>query len=233
VAVDGDAGAADRAARRRQAGLQHRCDGAVERRVVRSTTSAASIDAPPLVAVASGQRSGGNLYHLCPLDSGGPGLRAIEGDPQATHAQRRARFGIRSEERDRFVRAGVERADDHGASDHELAFTLSRLSDQDLDHTVTGIFRNVDRATYDDGAPAQLQLARERAAATAGMLIGNTVPTTNNAMSAMIETNAVLGSRASWPVVCVFGDCNLHCWLSGLANSSVHHVSIEWRHVSW
>ena len=85
----------------------------------------------------------------------------------------------------------------------------------------------------DDGAPAQLQLARERAAATAGMLIGNTVPTTNNAMSAMIETNAVLGSRASWPVVCVFGDCNLHCWLSGLANSSVHHVSIEWRHVSW
>jgi 2-oxoglutarate ferredoxin oxidoreductase subunit beta len=33
----------------------------------------------------------------------------------------------------------------HDATDHELAFALSRLSDQDLTHTVTGIFRNVDR----------------------------------------------------------------------------------------
>ena len=29
----------------------------------------------------------------------------------------------------------------HDATDHELAFALSRLSDQDLTHTVTGIFR--------------------------------------------------------------------------------------------
>ena len=33
----------------------------------------------------------------------------------------------------------------HDAADHNLAFALSRLSDQDLTHTVTGIFRNVDR----------------------------------------------------------------------------------------
>ena len=49
----------------------------------------------------------------------------------------------------------------HDATDHELAFALSRLSDQDLTHTVTGIFRNVERATYDDAARAQVQQARD------------------------------------------------------------------------
>ena len=41
----------------------------------------------------------------------------------------------------------------HDATDHNLAFALSRLSDQDLTHTVTGIFRNVSRPTYDDARP--------------------------------------------------------------------------------
>jgi 2-oxoglutarate ferredoxin oxidoreductase subunit beta len=50
----------------------------------------------------------------------------------------------------------------HDAANHELAFALSRLSDQNLDHTVTGIFRNVDRTTYDDGARAQVQQAKDR-----------------------------------------------------------------------
>jgi 2-oxoglutarate/2-oxoacid ferredoxin oxidoreductase subunit beta len=49
----------------------------------------------------------------------------------------------------------------HDAGDHNLAFALSRLSDQDLNHTVTGIFRNVDRTTYDDAARAQVGQARE------------------------------------------------------------------------
>ncbi|GAA1852624.1 2-oxoacid:ferredoxin oxidoreductase subunit beta [Pseudonocardia alni subsp. carboxydivorans] len=49
----------------------------------------------------------------------------------------------------------------HDAADHELAFALSRLSDQDLTHTVTGIFRNTDRTTYDDAARAQVQAARD------------------------------------------------------------------------
>ncbi|MGH3585697.1 MAG: thiamine pyrophosphate-dependent enzyme, partial [Pseudonocardia sp.] len=44
----------------------------------------------------------------------------------------------------------------HDAEDHNLAFALSRLSDQDLTHTVTGIFRNADRVTYDDAARAQV-----------------------------------------------------------------------------
>lgn len=51
----------------------------------------------------------------------------------------------------------------HDATDHELAFALSRLSDQDLTHTVTGIFRKVDRPTYDDGARAQVTAATEEA----------------------------------------------------------------------
>jgi 2-oxoglutarate/2-oxoacid ferredoxin oxidoreductase subunit beta len=50
----------------------------------------------------------------------------------------------------------------HDASNHELAFALSRLSDQDLNHTVTGIFRNVDRTTYDDAARAQVRQAKDR-----------------------------------------------------------------------
>ncbi|GAA4963096.1 2-oxoacid:ferredoxin oxidoreductase subunit beta [Pseudonocardia tropica] len=50
----------------------------------------------------------------------------------------------------------------HDAANHELAFALSRLSDQDLTHTVTGIFRNVDRTTYDDAARAQVQQAKDK-----------------------------------------------------------------------
>jgi 2-oxoglutarate/2-oxoacid ferredoxin oxidoreductase subunit beta len=44
----------------------------------------------------------------------------------------------------------------------EYAYALSRLSDQDLSHVVTGIFRSVSRPTYDDGVRAQTETARER-----------------------------------------------------------------------
>ncbi|HEY2225540.1 2-oxoacid:ferredoxin oxidoreductase subunit beta [Actinomycetospora sp.] len=47
--------------------------------------------------------------------------------------------------------------------DPTQAFALSRLSDQDLTHTVTGIFRSVQRPTYDDGARAQVTAAAEQA----------------------------------------------------------------------
>ncbi len=49
----------------------------------------------------------------------------------------------------------------HDQADHNLAFALSRLSDQDLTHTVTGIFRRVARPSYDDLARAQVAQARE------------------------------------------------------------------------
>ena len=48
----------------------------------------------------------------------------------------------------------------HDVGDHNLAFALSRLSDQDLTHTVTGVFRNVSRPTYDDSVRAQVEQAR-------------------------------------------------------------------------
>src|ERR1700761_6177286 len=49
--------------------------------------------------------------------------------------------------------------DAHG-DDSAYAFALSRLSDQNLDHTVLGIFRDVSRPTYDDAARSQVQTAR-------------------------------------------------------------------------
>jgi 2-oxoglutarate ferredoxin oxidoreductase subunit beta len=48
----------------------------------------------------------------------------------------------------------------HDAGDINLSFALSRLSDQDLNHTVTGIFRNADRVAYDDAVRAQVAVAK-------------------------------------------------------------------------
>ncbi|MEV1295056.1 2-oxoacid:ferredoxin oxidoreductase subunit beta [Pseudonocardia sp. NPDC049635] len=53
----------------------------------------------------------------------------------------------------------------HDQTDHELAFALSRLSDQDLTHTVTGVFRNAPRPTYDDAARAQVAHAERNGTA--------------------------------------------------------------------
>ncbi|OHU97120.1 2-oxoacid:ferredoxin oxidoreductase subunit beta [Mycobacterium talmoniae] len=50
---------------------------------------------------------------------------------------------------------------DAHSTDPGYAFALSRLSDQNLDHAVMGIFRQVDRPTYDDAARAQVAAARE------------------------------------------------------------------------
>ncbi|MGY4710457.1 2-oxoacid:ferredoxin oxidoreductase subunit beta [Mycolicibacterium sp. CBM1] len=46
-------------------------------------------------------------------------------------------------------------------ADSAYAFALSRLSDQNLEHTVMGVFRQVSRPTYDDAARDQVRLARE------------------------------------------------------------------------
>ncbi|GAA3841023.1 2-oxoacid:ferredoxin oxidoreductase subunit beta [Saccharothrix violaceirubra] len=61
----------------------------------------------------------------------------------------------------------------HDAEDLNLAFALSRLSTQDLQHTVTGVFRSARRATYDDAARAQVEQAQaEKKADLAGLLRG-------------------------------------------------------------
>jgi 2-oxoglutarate ferredoxin oxidoreductase subunit beta len=45
--------------------------------------------------------------------------------------------------------------------DPAYAFALSRLSEQNLDHMVMGIFRQVSRPTYDDAARQQIATARD------------------------------------------------------------------------
>jgi 2-oxoglutarate ferredoxin oxidoreductase subunit beta len=59
---------------------------------------------------------------------------------------------------------------DATAEDPSYAFALSRLSDQELEHTVMGVFRQVRRPTYDDGARAQVRDAREATAHDAAAL---------------------------------------------------------------
>jgi len=50
---------------------------------------------------------------------------------------------------------------DAGLMDPSYAFALSRLTGSDLAHTVTGVFRSVNRPSYDDLARAQVKQARE------------------------------------------------------------------------
>ncbi|MGI6870320.1 2-oxoacid:ferredoxin oxidoreductase subunit beta [Amycolatopsis sp. 3B14] len=49
---------------------------------------------------------------------------------------------------------------DPAITDTAYAFGLSRIGDQHLNHTPTGIFRQVSRPTYDDQARAQVEQAR-------------------------------------------------------------------------
>ncbi|MBM7770413.1 2-oxoglutarate ferredoxin oxidoreductase subunit beta [Actinokineospora baliensis] len=60
---------------------------------------------------------------------------------------------------------------DAHADDPSFAFALSRLSTQDLSHTVTGVFRSVTRPTYDDQARAQVDDAKASKAADLGALL--------------------------------------------------------------
>lgn len=70
---------------------------------------------------------------------------------------------------------GVAKADEvdaseivvHDQTDLNLSFALSRLSDQELTHTVTGVFRSTVRTTYDDAARAQVE--EERRSRTADL----------------------------------------------------------------
>jgi 2-oxoglutarate/2-oxoacid ferredoxin oxidoreductase subunit beta len=119
---------------------------------------------------------------LIPLTAGEP-IRfgpAAADDGRGAHAVVRDGFGL-----------GVAKVDEIGAADivihdpgdHNLACALSRLSDQDLDHTVTGIFRDVDRTTYDDATRHQVRQARDTARTTGGT-----------------DLQALLSGRDTWTV---------------------------------
>ena len=59
-------------------------------------------------------------------------------------------------------------------TDPAYAFALSRIGGQDLEHTPTGILRQVSRTTYDDAARAQVAQAKDaKPADLQGLLTGN------------------------------------------------------------
>jgi 2-oxoglutarate/2-oxoacid ferredoxin oxidoreductase subunit beta len=94
---------------------------------------------------------------LIPLVHGQPiRFGPVDEDGLGTYAVVQEGFGLRVAKTDEVA---VEEIVVHDRGDHNLAFALSRLSDQDLTHTVTGVFRNVERLTYDDGARSQVEQA--------------------------------------------------------------------------
>ena len=95
-----------------------------------------------------------HVQHGEPIRFGPPAEDGLGG-----YAVVREGFGL---EVAKFDEVDADQVVVHDATDLNLAFALSRLSDQDLNHAVTGIFRNVDRLTYDDAARAQLAQAREK-----------------------------------------------------------------------
>jgi 2-oxoglutarate ferredoxin oxidoreductase subunit beta len=95
---------------------------------------------------------------LIPLTHGEPiRFGPADEDGLGIYAVVREGFGLRVAKTDEV---SPDEVVVHDRTDHNLAFALSRLSDQDLTHTVTGVFRQVERTTYDDGARAQVAKAR-------------------------------------------------------------------------
>ncbi|WP_232667573.1 2-oxoacid:ferredoxin oxidoreductase subunit beta [Pseudonocardia sp. TRM90224] len=82
----------------------------------------------------------------------------VTDDGVGSYAVVREGFGLRVAKTDEIDESEIVV---HDSADLNLAFALSRLSDQDLTHTVTGIFRNVGRTTYDDAVRAQVNHERE------------------------------------------------------------------------
>jgi 2-oxoglutarate/2-oxoacid ferredoxin oxidoreductase subunit beta len=82
----------------------------------------------------------------------------IQFGPEGSYAVVREGFGLRVAKTDEVDTSEIVV---HDETDHNQAFALSRLSDQDLTHTVTGVFRKVARTTYDDATRAQVQHERE------------------------------------------------------------------------
>jgi 2-oxoglutarate ferredoxin oxidoreductase subunit beta len=91
---------------------------------------------------------------LIPLEHGQP-IRFGPGGEQAVLRNERGGLEVGPYDPDRVV------VHDATTDDPSYAFALSRLSTQDLTHTVTGIYRDVDRPAYDDLARAQVRTATE------------------------------------------------------------------------
>ncbi|MFF2551015.1 2-oxoacid:ferredoxin oxidoreductase subunit beta [Nocardia sp. NPDC058058] len=95
--------------------------------------------------------------HLIRLRHGEP----IRFGAESEFAVVRSGFGLRVARADTVAESEIVVHDAY-TDNPEYAYALSRLSDQDLSHVVTGVFRSVARTTYDDGVRAQLETAAER-----------------------------------------------------------------------
>ncbi|MCE7005657.1 2-oxoacid:ferredoxin oxidoreductase subunit beta [Kibdelosporangium philippinense] len=93
---------------------------------------------------------------LIPLRQGEP----VRFGPDGDYGLVRAGFG--GLEVAKVADVGEENLVVHDATieDPTYSFALSRIGGEDLSHTVTGIFRNVQRATYDDQARHQVTTAK-------------------------------------------------------------------------
>jgi len=96
-------------------------------------------------------------HRLIPLTHGEP----IVFGPDGQHCVVRVGFGLRVAATADTDAADVVVHDAH-TDNPEYAYALSRLSDQELTHTVTGVFRAVAKPTYDDLARAQVEQAKAR-----------------------------------------------------------------------
>jgi 2-oxoglutarate/2-oxoacid ferredoxin oxidoreductase subunit beta len=95
---------------------------------------------------------------LIPLRHGEP----IRFGPNAELGVVRSGFGSLAVEKVAVAGESAVVVHDATLDDPTYAFALSRLSTQDLNHTVTGIFRAVSRPAYDDAARAQVQAAQDK-----------------------------------------------------------------------
>ncbi|SNR70184.1 2-oxoglutarate ferredoxin oxidoreductase subunit beta [Haloechinothrix alba] len=107
---------------------------------------------------------------LIPLRSGEP----VTFGPQGEYAVVRSGFGGLEVAATSEVATADIVTHDPTIDDPAYAFALSRLDDQTLTHTPTGIFRQVQRPTYDDAAREQVSKARhDKPADLQAVLTGN------------------------------------------------------------
>ncbi|WP_424190002.1 2-oxoacid:ferredoxin oxidoreductase subunit beta [Actinokineospora sp. G85] len=95
---------------------------------------------------------------LIPLEHGKPIVFGKDGEFGVV----RSGFGSLAVAKVADVGADAVVVHDAHNEDPSYGFALSRLSTQDLTHTITGVFRSVAKPTYDDAARAQVAAAVEQ-----------------------------------------------------------------------
>ncbi|SDN15275.1 2-oxoacid:ferredoxin oxidoreductase subunit beta [Allokutzneria albata] len=95
---------------------------------------------------------------IIPLAHGEPIRFGADGEYGVVRDAKTGAFAVR-----KVAEVGEDALVVHDATleDPSYAFALSRLGGQDLEHTVTGVFRQVQRPTYDDLAREQVASAKE------------------------------------------------------------------------